>query len=315
MLVMTMSRHLDPSLLWRLRRLIQQERFDIVHTHLLHADLYGTLAAKWAGVRDIISSKHNDDAFRHYKPIQWLNAILTRWHTRIIVISDWIGKFNYEVEGLPAEKIVRIHYGVQPETIRCHADPHFIRKEFALPAEVPIIGTIGRLTAQKGQIYLLQAVRQVAAEFPEVRLVLVGNGELRSELESQAYQLGIASNVIFTGYRADALKLLSGFDLFVFPSLWEGFGLVLLEAMALEKAIVASNVSAIPESVQNGKTGLLVPPKEAQALAKALVTLLGDPQLSRTMGKAGFQRLQTHFTVEKMVRETESLYNEILNIA
>ena len=138
-------------------------------------------------------------------------------------------------------------------------------------------------------------------------------GELQSELEVQANQLGLADNVVFTGYRPDALKLLSGFDFFAFPSLWEGFGLVLLESMALKKAVIASNISAIPESVQDGQTGLLVPPKDVEALAQAILTLLRDPQLSQRMGEAGFKRLQTHFTVEKMVRETERVYLEALS--
>ena len=305
-------KYLDPWLIARLRKYISQEKFQIVHTHLIHADFYGTLAAKWAAVPAIISSQHNDDRFRHNPLLIWLNRLLARWQQRIIVISDWVGAFLQEIERLPAAKIIRIHYGIAAEPILAEAEPQYLRQQFAIPAHVPIIGTIGRLTAQKGHVYLLQAVKQVSAAFPEVRVVIIGDGELRSELEAQAKQAGLAANLIFTGYRSDARKLLAGFDLFVFPSLWEGLGLVLLEAMALQKPIVASQVSAIPESVQHGHTGLLVPPQNPTALAQAILTLLRNPELAHTMGVAGHAYLQQHFTVATMVQQTETVYQEAL---
>ncbi len=312
--ILPMKRHLDFGLIWRLRREMLRTRTDIVHTHLIHADLHGTIAAKLAGVSTILSSKHNDDDFRHKPAIGWLNRLLTRWQIRIIVISDWIGTFNREVEGVPAEKIVRIHYGLQPETVTRHADPNFLRKEFNIPPEAPVIGTIGRLDKQKGQAYWLDALKPVIVEFPELRIVLIGDGALRESLKQQVRQLGIAQNVIFTGYRTDALKLLSGFDFFVFPSLWEGFGLVILEAMALKKAVIGSRVSAIPESVQDGQTGILVPAKDVDGLTQAMLKLLRDPALARSMGEAGLTRLHTHFTVETMVNETERVYRDVLGL-
>jgi glycosyltransferase involved in cell wall biosynthesis len=124
--------------------------------------------------------------------------------------------------------------------------------------------------------------------------------------------LGIEANVIFTGYRDDAVKLLSGFDVFVFPSLWEGFGLVLLEAMALRKAVVASNVSAIPESVIDGETGLLVPAKNVKKLAEALLTMLNSKDMASTMGESGYRRLQECFSVRQMVNATQTLYMDLI---
>lgn len=310
--ILPMSRHLDAGLIWRLYRLMRRERFDIVHTHLIHADLHGTIAATLAGVPAILSSKHNDDDFRHNPAIGWLNRLLTRRHKRIIVISDWIGTFTREVEGVPAEKIVRIHYGLDPDTVTRHADPDALRREFEIPPDAPVIGTIGRLTEQKGQRYWLEALKPVIAEFPDLRVALIGDGELRDALQQQAEQLGIARNLVFTGYRTDALMLLSGLDFFVFPSLWEGFGLVILEAMALQKAVIGSRVSAIPESVQDGETGILVAAKDVSGLTAAMLTLLRDPARARSMGEAGFRRLQTHFTVDTMVNETAHVYHDVL---
>ncbi len=311
--MLEMRKYFDIRLLWTLCKHIREERFQIVHTHLIHADLYGTIAAKLAGVPVVVSSRHNDDRFRNYLPLIWLNGFLARWHSRLVVISDALGRFLERVEHIPPEKIVRIHYGLQPESIEHLMEPGFIRQEFQIPDQAPVIGTIGRLTDQKGQRYLFQAVKQLVAHFPELRMVMIGEGELRSELEQQSQELGIAANVIFAGYRSDALKLLSGCDFFVFPSLWEGFGLVLLEAMALKKAIVASRVSAIPESVLDGKTGFLVPPKDADSIADAMLTLLKAPTLTQRMGDAGYAHLQENFSVRKMVRATETLYSELIS--
>lgn len=306
----TMRRHIDERLIGNLCAYMKRKQIQIVHTHLIHADVYGTIAAKLAGVPVIISSQHNDDQFRHSLPMIWLNRLLARWQTKIIVISDWVGKFLQEVEGIPAEKITRIHYGLDPKPIEALADPAYIRQQFQIPDGAPVIGTIGRLTAQKGQTYLLDAARLLKNDFPNLRVVVIGDGELRHDLEAQAKTLDITDNVIFTGLRSyhEAMCLLSGMDVFVFPSLWEGFGLVLLEAMALKKPIVASNVSAIPESVLDGKTGLIVPPRQAEAIAEALRALLRDFEKAEKMGVAGFQRLQAAFAVESMVTATANLY-------
>ncbi len=232
--------------------------------------------------------------------------------SNVIVISDWVGQFLREVEKIPPEKIVRIHYGLEAAPILEQADASYVRKKFHIPDEAPVIGTIGRLTEQKGHRYLLEAVKEILPEFPELRVLLVGDGELREELEALVEDLGLTNTIIFAGYRSDAIKLLSGFDFFVFPSLWEGFGLVLLEAMALKKAIVASNVSAIPESVRDGETGVLVPDQQAGALAEAMRTLLSQPDLAREMGASGYARLIDEFSVVKMVNSTMSLYHSML---
>lgn len=312
--ILVMHKYANVSLIWQIRNYILRENIHIVHTHLIHADFYGTLAAKLAGIGMIISSRHNDDRFRRYLPLIWLNRFLARWHSRIIVISDWIGAFLQTVEKIPAEKLVRIHYGLEPEKIIDKAvKPQYVRQQFQIPCQVPVIGTIGRLTAQKGHIYLLRAVKQVKAQLPDLRVLIIGDGELRAELEQQAKELGIEMNVVFTGYRDDAITLLSGFDFFVLPSLWEGFGLVLLEAMALKKAIVASKVSAIPESVVDGRTGILVPPKNPEKLAEAILTVLNNHKLSVSMGEAGYTHLHHNFSVQKMVTATETLYMRVYN--
>ncbi len=310
--IQVMRRHVDPRLIGKLRAYMQSKQIQIVHTHLIHADLYGTLAAKLSGVPIVISSRHNDDQFRRHRAIIWLNRLFARWQTRIIVISDWVGRFLQEVEGIPSEKITRIHYGLDPVPIEALSEPSYVRQQFHIPEDAPVIGTIGRLTPQKGQHYLLQAVCRLKHDFPHLRVLIIGDGELRDKLEDEAKMLDITGNIIFTGLRTyqETMRLLSGMDFFVFPSLWEGFGLVLLEAMAFKKAIVASNVSAIPESVMSGMSGILVSPGQVEPLAEALRCLLKDPEKSRQMGITGFHRLQEEFSVKNMVSATANVYEQ-----
>lgn len=312
--ILPMRKYLALPLVTQLRAYIRRYRFQIVHTHLIHADLYGTFAAKLADVPAIISSRHNDDRFRRHVMLVGLNRLLARWHAKVIVISDWVGTFLKQVEKIPVRKIVRIHYGLEIDEIARYADPQYVRRHFQIPENYPVIGTLARLSEQKGHRYLLQAVKILSSRFPDIRAVLIGDGELHGELTSLAKELNIEQHIIFAGFRErdEACRLLSGIDLFVFPSVWEGFGLVLLETMALKKAIVASDVSAIPESVLDGKTGLLVPPKESGQLAEAIQTLLEDRSKAEAMGQAGYRHLQEQFSVRKMIQATERVYKDVL---
>jgi glycosyltransferase involved in cell wall biosynthesis len=164
----------------------------------------------------VISSRHNDDQFRRHHAIIWLNRLLARWQASIIVISDWVGRFLQEIEGIPSEKITRIHYGLDPAPIEALSEPSYVRQQFHIPEDSPVIGTIGRLTPQKGQHYLLQAVRLLKHDFPHLRVLIIGDVELRDKLEGEAKMLDIADNIIFTGLRTyqETMRLLSGMDFF-----------------------------------------------------------------------------------------------------
>lgn len=300
---------LDPGLILRLYRELRRGRYDLVHTHLIHADLYGSVAAKLAGVPLVVSTRHNDDRFREHPFFVLLNHLVAPLYRRVIVISQALGSYTARLEGVDPARIVPIYYGLpfsEPP------GPCGIRREFGLPDDAPIIGVVGRLTEQKGHRTLLQTFARLCGGYPDARLFVVGDGELRPALQALAQELDVAGRVIFTGYRDDAAGLMADFDLLAVPSLWEGFGLVLLEAMNAARPVVASRVSAIPEIVSDGETGLLVPPGDAEALASALRRLLDDPALAAEMGRRGRERLHTRFGVERMVDETERVYLDLL---
>jgi glycosyltransferase involved in cell wall biosynthesis len=312
---MVIHRHADVMLIKRLRGELRTLQPDIVHTHLIHADLFGILAARWAGVPVIVTSRHNDDAFRSRQPIKFVNQVLWRMADAGIAISNSIERFSIQVEGAPASKLHRIYYGLDTsiKPLDRNTTRPALEKELGLAGDAILVGMVCRLIEQKGVRYGLQAFQQIAAEFPTARLLIAGEGPLRAELEACAAQAGLTKRVHFLGWRADVPALLSALDVLLAPSLWEGFGLVLLEAMSQQTPVVASAVSAIPEVISSGDSGLLVPPRDVDGLAGALRQLLSDKPLRQYMGLVGRDRLETHFSAAHMVDQTLALYHTLLD--
>ncbi len=304
-------RDVAPALVERLAARLRALRPHLVHTHLIHADLYGLFAAQRAGVPCAVSTRHNDNPFRRRLLIRWLNGQAMRRAARVIAISQALARFVAEVEGVERTKIVTIPYGFQP--------PHYppdarqrARAELGYGPHEPLVGVFGRLIRQKGVDVLLLAFPRVRERFPQARLLVVGDGALRGELEAQARALGIAEAVRFTGWVERAHRLMPACDVIAMPSRWEGFGLVALEAMGASRPLVASRVSALPEIVVDGETGWLVPPEDAHALAEAIIALLADAERAAAMGQAGYRRLLAEFPVQRMVQATHHLYRELV---
>lgn len=294
-----------------LRTALQHHAPDILHTHLIHADTLGTLVA---GKTALISTRHNDDAFRRRTLIQ----ALTRWQWHKaragIAISEHLRQFCISVEGAPPAKIQTIRYGLQANAFNL-AQAQTQRAELCRLAGLPdsslILGMVCRLIEQKGISYALHAFSQLSAEFPQAHLLILGDGALKDDLVRLSRGLGLAERAHFLGWRSDAAHLMAGFDLFLMPSLWEGFGLVLLEAMAARLPIIASAVSAIPEVVIHQHNGLLVPPRDVPALVEALRLLMQDRSLRLHMGLLGEDRLETQFSVAPMAEATLKVYEQI----
>jgi len=312
---LTIRHDLDMSLLPRLQAHLRALRPDVVHTHLLHADLYGIPAARWAGAPIVVSSRHNDNAFRRRFPIKQVNQVLWRMADAGVAISDAIARFTIEVEGAPKARIQRIYYGLEAtKTVDRVTARASLLGELHLADDSVLIGIACRLIEQKGVTYAIQAFARVAESFPNAHVLIAGEGDLRTALENEAVTLGLHNRVHFLGWRGDIPAFMAALDILLAPSLWEGFGLVLLEAMAQAVPIIGSAVSAIPEIVVDGETGLLVPPRDVDRLAEALGKLLADKPLRQFMGLQGQDRLETHFGVGRMVDETAALYYTLLDM-
>ncbi|GAB4572804.1 MAG: glycosyltransferase family 4 protein [Anaerolineae bacterium] len=311
---MVIHGHLDPALLVRLARRLRILRPDVVHTHLFHADLYGILAVRLARIPLVVSSRHNDNAFRRRFPYRQINRVLWWLTDAGIGISAAITRFAINVEGASPAQMKTIHYGLPPtvQVADRQAARVALRAELGLPADAPLLGMVCRLIPQKGIPYALRAFAQVAAQFPTAHVVIAGDGVLRDALEALAYDLGLGARVHFLGWRTDTPRIFAALDIFLMPSLWEGFGLVLLEAMAQAVPVIGSAVSAIPEVVADGETGLLCPPEDVACLAEAMTALLADPERRAAMGAAGRERLETHFSPDRMVEETIAVYEQLM---
>jgi glycosyltransferase involved in cell wall biosynthesis len=210
-------------------------------------------------------------------------------------------------DGVPHQHVVTVHEGIDLDHVDA-APPVNIHEAFFLPHHAPVVGNIGALVPHKGQRYLVEAAHLVVQHSPDTRFVILGEGELRDHLERQVHEHRLEKHVLLPGFRADVLGCLKSFDIFVMSSVTEGLGTSILDAMACAKPVVATTAGGIPEIVDEGVTGHLVPPRDPHGLAEAMTRQLGDEGLRRKMGEAGLARVRERFTVERMVRETAAVY-------
>ncbi len=299
----------DIRIWWRLYQDMKANRYDIVHTHGFKADLWGAIAGRLSGVPTIISTIHNQEQYLKNPIIGLLEKwIIAPIDDTIIVVSEGVKRFLIKTSGVSEEKIRKIYYGINPEDTKVDKGKD-IREELGINNDAPLIGCIGRLVEQKGHKYLIRAAGKVIEEFPEAKFLVAGKGKLEKNLKKLARKINLNSNIIFTGFRTDIYSIIDQLDLIVMPSLWEGFGLIFLEAMALGKPIIATDVGGIPEVVKDKETGILISARDPEALAEAIIHLLKNDSLAARMGERGKLTIRERFPLSKMVKDTDLIYN------
>jgi glycosyltransferase involved in cell wall biosynthesis len=256
-----------------------------------------------AGGPQIIATRRTEAPLRR----SWLGrAKHLLWCDRLICVSEAI-RTRCVAAGLPDSLLTVI-----PDFVDCrHFDPS-VGQEVAPATDSPTLLTVGRLTASKGHRVLLPAMREVVRRMPSARLLVCGRGEEEAALRRQAHALGLGDRVEFLGFAPDVRRVLAQADVFVMPSLAEGLGVAVLEAMAMAKPVVASDAGGLPESVVHGETGLVVAAGDAGALGEALLDLLNDPEKARRMGKAGRGRALSHYDRPRIVEHITALYERVL---
>lgn len=301
-----MRHELDILAAWQLGGYLQQHRVDILHMHTAHAHTLGLLACLRAPqVRQVVSRRVDFAPIRH---------AFSRWkylrpQVQYITVSDAVRQILTD-SGVAPEWVTTVHSGIDLQRFQqVQAAPPLF------PAGTRVIGTVGHLADHKGHRYLVEATALLARQEPDVRVVIAGDGELRQALETQAAALGVTDRLCFTGFRQDILALMQSFEIFVMPSHLEGLGTAVLDAMALGKPVVAAQAGGIPEVVHHGRTGLLVPPRDAAALAEAIGFLLHHPEQCQAFGLAGRQRVAQHFTATQMASRTCDIYARLLTHA
>ncbi len=306
---MVIGRDFDPGLIGRLARKFREHSADAVHTHLIHADIHGVIAAQRAGVRQIFFTGHNDDRFRRRWPVRLMQGWLWRQVTAGIAISEALRQFVISKEFAPPDRVHTVHYGLDAASLQPTPDARAkLCQELGLPTHAPLVGSVCRLTEQKGLTHAIRAFWQITEQAGGAHYVIVGDGPLREALQQEAKGFKIDHRVHFLGWRNDAIDLIAALDVLLIPSLWEGFGLIALEAMAMRTPIIASRVSALPEIVENGVTGYLAPPADPMAMAECLLDLIRHPDLARQMGESGRRRLESDFDVDRMIDGTLKVY-------
>jgi glycosyltransferase involved in cell wall biosynthesis len=296
----------------QLRRIVYAFDPDVVHAHMPPAELYARLALVVSPGRRpaFVISKHNDEPFFRGPGHEFLGGWVAKRANAIIAISDAVNRYTREHHGNSKAILKTIHYGIASEPFQAVSmdETRTIHEGWHIPPDAWVIGTVARLVSQKALHVLIDGYARYRSQAGQPsRLVLVGRGPLEHELKVRAQNLGIAGDIVWAGFREDIPAVMRAFDLFALTSSYEGFGLVLLEAMSAAKPVLATNVSAIPEIVKDNETGVLCQPGDASSVASALVKF-ESASMRTKMGEAGLQRAQTSFTLARMNSEIESLY-------
>jgi glycosyltransferase involved in cell wall biosynthesis len=299
---------------WRFARLLKKLAPDVIHAHDPHgvamASLALSLGAASAHGRTpaLVASRRVDF---HLK-----GNSFSRWKYRqvdcFIAASEAIRQMLL-ADGVPEDRTVTVHEGIDIDHVLA-APPVNVHEAFWLPHHAPVVGNVAALVPHKGQRYLVDAAHLVVQQVPDARFVILGEGELREHLEHQVKEHHLEKHVLLPGFRTDVLGCIKGFDVFAMSSVTEGLGTSLLDAMACARPIVATRAGGIPEIIQDEVNGLLVPVRDAHALADAIARELKDAGLRRRMGEAGLELARERFTVERMVAETLSVYERIVTL-
>ncbi len=298
----------------RLLSILRRDRIQILRAHLFWANLVARLVGRIASVPVVVTTHHDTFAWMrwHHRLAERLTAPLS---DVVTTCSESVRRNAIEAFGLRPGLVRTLRNAIEiQEGVPDAAARERIRRELGASPDDLLVGTLGRLDEpKKGIPVFLAAARLLAREFPRLRFAVVGDGPARVELEQRAAREGVSHCTVFAGQRRDVPEVMRALDLFVQPSLWEGFGMTLLEAMAVGTPVVASRVGGIPEVLEDGVTGLLVPPGDAPALASACAQMLRHRERARHLGRAGMDRVRAEFGIERLVREIEDLYRELLD--
>ena len=314
---------LDFKTILSIRRFLKKQNIGIIHTHGYKSNLYA-LAASMGKSLPRVATCHNwlgdDPKMKFYAR---LDKFFLNQFDRVIAVSDSV-KQEILNQNISANKVLTICNGIDTNRFNAPKKVESAGREFGIDKGCKVIGTVGRLSEEKGHIHLLNAAKKVVQEYPKVVFLIVGDGPLRNDLEEKASALSQTQNLekngheslfIFTGVRSDMPAIYSLMDIFVLPSLTEGLPMVLLESMASQKPIVATNVGAIPKVIEHGHSGLLVQPGDAKELAKAIMDLLANPQKAHRLAEQARDKVKQQFSSERMAEKYVEVYRDVLGIS
>jgi glycosyltransferase involved in cell wall biosynthesis len=290
--------------------IIREREIQLIHTHLYHANMYGRMAALIAKI-PVVSTEHN--AHSQCKAARMvINRLLARKTNRMIAVSRVVKDHIITRDRIEPSKVEVIYNGIDIRHFPSSLTKTAAREKIGVPADCFLVGTVGRISGEKGHIYLIDALRSAKDIVPDLRLIIVGSGPLELHLKKAVSDQGLERNVLFAGFRRDVPDILKAMDVFAFPSLREGFPVALLEAMASRLPVVATPVGGIAEIITDGINGLFVEPRNENGLAKAIITLYQNPVLREDLGLKARETVAGKFNALTMVENLDSVYRVVL---
>ncbi len=298
----------------RIFQIVHSQNIKLVHANSLKSAIISGLSARLANVPLVWH-------VRDFLPVGFFRQLFTKLAyllaTKVIVNSKAVGGIFRFGQKNSSEKVKIIYNCIDPDLYNPNVDGNELRRELNIGTNIALIGFIGRIHPEKGIEYFIRAGKEVVKVVPEVRFLIVGDTALGKEqyqrrMRDLCEELDLADKVLFLGYRKEVAKVMAALDILVLSSLREPFGLVSLEAMAMKKPVVATNTGGSPEVIIDGKTGLLVPPRDSGALFSAIIKLLKDKELARRMGAIGRKRVMNFFSPESTISSVQEMYNRIL---
>ncbi|MEW6183228.1 MAG: glycosyltransferase [Bacillota bacterium] len=313
--VLPMGNKLNLGVIFRLRHLLRINNYDLVHTHGVRANLLGRLAALGTGL-PVVTTVHSLMLKDYPHPLsRVLNILCERLTkgltTHFIAVSNYLATALVE-EGVARRKISVVHNGMDREVSGRAAAALYER--LGLTEDTPLVATVGRLHRVKGHQYFIEAAALVLERHPEARFLIIGSGPERAYLEGLVARQGLGGRVLFTGFIKEVEQYYHLFKVLVLSSLSEGLPLTVLEALACGTAVVATRVGGLPEVVQDGRTGLLVPPADAAALADAVIRVLEKPEEASEMAALGRDFVAHNFSAGRMTTGTLEVYRKVLGM-
>ncbi|MDR4472689.1 MAG: glycosyltransferase family 4 protein [Nitrospira sp.] len=310
------SQHGPVALASGLARVFRQFRPDVVHTHKYKDSILGSIVARYTGVPHVVRVVHGMpepfQGLRNVKMSAYMIAdrfVTRRLVDKVIAVSSEIEQVLGRLYG--QGRLVCIHNGIDLEAVRVTTQRADKRKEWGVDGKAILIGTVGRLAPVKGHAVLLEAFRILSQFHPNVVLIFVGDGPLRVELEAEANRMGLGRTVIFSGHQEQSYDFINMMDVFVLPSLHEGIPMVLLEALALRRPVVASRVGGIPEVLAHSYSGVLVSPNNPEELATAIQSLIENPSKAVAFGSSGRSQVESEFSADLMATRTAEMYRTL----
>lgn len=300
----------DGKIITAIEDVIKNEHIDVLHTHLYHANLFGSLAAKHCKTPSVMSIQNTYSHHKLHRRI--LNWYVSRFVRTIIVGSEDIKRDVMKNDWVASSKITVIDNCVDLDVIKSKVSREEMREQLSIPEGAVVLGTIGRLEEQKGHRFLIQALKLLCESEIQFFLVLVGEGKKRDELERLVEELSLQERVMFLGTRTDIGDLLMAMDIFIMPSLWEGLSLSMLTAMAAEKPVIATNVGGVKKVLGDDEYGLVIESGKPEAIVYAIEKILNDKHAVKNKLVKAKALVYERYSAQSMVKSLEQIYSSMM---